>query len=85
MIVPQVVGLGAGMLMRMQPIVLVGAITGGRSNNAAIGAVTDEARSMAPALGFTVPYALANVLLTVWGPIVVGVMHAGIAAEAAAP
>jgi putative transport protein len=85
MIVPQIVGLAAGMLMKMQPIVLIGAITGGRSCNAAIGAVTDEARSMAPALGFTVPYALANVLLTVWGPIVVGVMHAGIAAGAAAP
>jgi hypothetical protein len=25
--------------------------------------------------GFTVPYAIANVLLTVWGPVIVGIMH----------
>lgn len=84
MIVPQIIGLAVGMLMRIQPIVLIGAITGGRSCNAAIGAVTDEAKSMAPALGFTVPYAVANVLLTVWGPIVVGVIHSGAAAVSGA-
>jgi putative transport protein len=72
---PPFVGLYLGRLMRIEPVVLIGAICGARSANAAIGAVTDAAESSAPAVGFTVPYAIANVLLTVWGPVIVGIVH----------
>jgi putative transport protein len=74
-LVPAFVGLYAGKLMKMHPVVLIGAVCGARSANAAIGAVTDQAESSAPAVGFTVPYAMANVLLTIWGPVIVGIMH----------
>jgi putative transport protein len=36
-----------------------------------LSAVTDEAESMTPVLGFTVTYAISNVLLAVWGPVIV--------------
>jgi putative transport protein len=74
-LIPAFVGLFLGKMMKMDPIVLIGAICGARSANAAIGAVTDAAESSAPAVGFTVPYAIANVLLTVWGPVIVGIMR----------
>jgi aspartate-alanine antiporter len=73
--IPPFVGLYLGKLMKMEPVVLIGAICGARSANAAIGAVNEAAESSAPAVGFTVPYAIANVLLTVWGPVIVGIMH----------
>lgn len=74
-LIPAFVGLYLGKVMKMDPVVLIGALCGARSANPAIGAVTDAAESSAPAVGFTVPYAIANVLLTVWGPVIVGVMH----------
>ncbi len=72
--IPPFIGLYLGKLMKIDPVVLVGAICGARSANPAIGAVNDAAESSAPAVGFTVPYAIANVLLTVWGPVIVGIM-----------
>lgn len=74
-LIPAFIGLFLGKMMKMDPVVLIGALCGARSANPAIGAVTDEAESSAPAIGFTVPYAIANVLLTVWGPVIVGIMH----------
>ena len=38
---------------------------------AALRAIQDEANSKAPVLGYTVPYAIGNVLLTAWGPVIV--------------
>jgi putative transport protein len=35
-------------------------------------AASEVAESATPVLGFTVPYAIANVLLTLLGPIIVG-------------
>jgi putative transport protein len=74
-LIPAFIGLYLGKFMKMDPVVLIGALCGARSANPAIGAVTDHAESSAPAVGFTVPYAIANVLLTVWGPVIVGIMH----------
>jgi putative transport protein len=74
-LIPQFIGLYLGKLMKIEPVVLIGAICGARSANAAIGAVNEAAESSAPAVGFTVPYAIANVLLTVWGPVIVGIMR----------
>ena len=30
-----------------------------------------------PAIGYTVPYAIGNILLTAWGPVLVALMAAG--------
>jgi hypothetical protein len=34
----------------------------------------DGARSSIPALGYTVPYAIGNILLTAWGPVLIALM-----------
>ena len=44
---------------------------------AALRAIQDEARSSVPALGYTVPYAVGNILLTAWGPVIVAMMSIG--------
>ncbi|SAK74061.1 Aspartate/alanine antiporter [Caballeronia fortuita] len=51
---------------------LAGALTGSRSANPAFGGVLDKAESAVPTVPFAITYALANVLLTLLGPLVVG-------------
>jgi putative transport protein len=52
--------------------VLAGALSGSRSANPAFGAVLDKAESAVPTVPFAITYAIANVLLTLLGPLVVG-------------
>jgi hypothetical protein len=37
----------------------------------------DEAQSELPALGYTVPYAVGNIVLTPWGPVIVALLSIG--------
>ncbi|KXV12391.1 aspartate-alanine antiporter [Caballeronia megalochromosomata] len=53
---------------------LAGALTGSRSANPAFGGVLDKAQSPVPTVPFAITYALANVLLTLLGPLVVGLV-----------
>jgi len=53
---------------------LAGAMTGSRSANPAFGGVLDKAESAVPTVPFAITYALANVLLTLLGPLVVGLV-----------
>ena len=55
----------------MNPVLLLGACAGAGTATAALRAVQDEAGSKLPVLGYTVPYALGNILLTAWGPVIV--------------
>jgi len=48
----------------MDPVLLLGACAGAGTATAALRAVQDEAGSKLPVLGYTVPYALGNILLT---------------------
>ena len=41
---------------------------------AAMVAVQDQAKSRTPVLGFTVPYALGNIILTTWGTVIILLM-----------
>jgi putative transport protein len=71
-LVPQIVGLCVGhFLLGINPAVLVGALAGAQTQDAAMLAASDAAESPVPALGFTVPYAIGNILLTILGPAVV--------------
>ena len=58
-------------VLRMAPILLIGAIAGTQTLTPALVAVQEKADSQTPVLGYTVPYALANILLTMWGGILV--------------
>lgn len=61
-------------VLRMNPLILLGACSGAGTITAALRAVQDESQSKVPVLGYTVPYALGNILLTAWGPILVAMM-----------
>ena len=77
-LVPLVVGtLVAYHLLRMNPVVICGALAGAMTVDAAVAGSCEVAESQTPVLGVAVPYAVANVLLTVLGSIIVGLTYAG--------
>ena len=77
-LLPHTIGILFGRyVLRMNPLIVLGACAGAGTITAALRAVQDEARSSIPALGYTVPYAIGNILLTAWGPIIVAMMTAG--------
>ncbi len=57
-------------ILRIEPVLLLGAITGSMTSGASLKVVTDAAKSPIPALGYTGCYAFANVLLTVAGTLI---------------
>jgi len=58
----------------MNSLILLGACSGAGTITAALRGVQEESQSKLPALGYTVPYAIGNILLTAWGPIMVAMM-----------
>lgn len=58
-------------VLKMNPVILFGACAGAGTVTAALRAIQDEAQSKLPVLGYTVPYAIGNILLTAWGPVIV--------------
>jgi len=64
-------------VLKMSPLIVLGACAGAGTITAALRAVQEEARSSVPALGYTVPYAIGNILLTAWGPVIVAMMSLG--------
>lgn len=73
--IPLSVGLVVGrFLFKMKMPILLGALAGAQTTTAAIGAITEQAKSRIPVLGYTVPYAIGNVLLTLWGAVIVAML-----------
>jgi putative transport protein len=62
-------------VLKMNPVILLGACCGAGTITAGLRAVQERAESPLPALGYTVPYALGNILLTAWGPVIVALMR----------
>ncbi|MGE5346209.1 MAG: aspartate-alanine antiporter [Acidithiobacillales bacterium] len=58
-------------VLKMNPVILFGACAGAGTVTAALRGIQDEAGSKLPVLGYTVPYAIGNILLTAWGPVIV--------------
>jgi putative transport protein len=74
-IVPHAIAILFGRyVLRMNPLILLGVCAGAGTITAALRAVQDEAQSPIPALGYTVPYAIGNIMLTAWGPVIVALM-----------
>jgi len=61
-------------VLRMNPLILLGACSGAGTVTAALRALEEKSGSKLPALGYTVPYAVGNILLTAWGPVIVALM-----------
>lgn len=57
------------------PIEALACLVGGRSANPGFAALLDKAGNATPVVAFTVTYAVANVFLTLWGPLVVGIIQ----------
>jgi putative transport protein len=57
-------------VLSLNPVYLLGGITGSMTSGASLSIVSGEARSSLPALGYTGAYAFANVLLTVAGSLI---------------
>ena len=75
---PMIVGtLFAHRVLRMNPVIVCGALAGAMTVDAAVAGTCDVAESQTPVLGVAVPYAVANVILTVLGPIIVGLTFVG--------
>jgi len=56
------------------PIEALACVAGGRSANPAFAALLARAGNATPVVAFTVTYAVANVFLTLWGPVIVGIV-----------
>jgi putative transport protein len=75
-LVPHTIGLLFGrFVLKLNPVILLGAEAGAGTTTAALRAVQDAAGSKLPVLGYTVPYAVGNILLTAWGPVIVALMR----------
>jgi len=67
-LIPVAVGYVFGRkVLDLNPVILLGAITGAMTSGASLSVVTNEAKSAVPSLGYTGSYAFSNVLLTVAG------------------
>ena len=58
-------------VFKFHPAILFGACAGVRTTTAALGMIQDAAKSKVPALGYGMPYAIGNTLLTIFGMAIV--------------
>lgn len=58
-------------VLRLHPMVLFGALAGAQTEAASMNKIIEQSGSNTPVIGFTVCYAISNVLLAVCGPIIV--------------
>ena len=73
-LIPMIVGtIFAHRVLHMNPVIICGALAGAMTVDAAVSGACEVAESQTPVLGVAVPYAMANVVLTILGPIIVGV------------
>lgn len=61
-------------VLKLNPVINIGACTGAITITAALKAVNEEAQSSLPALGYPVPYAISTVVLTVMGYLILQVL-----------
>ena len=63
-------------VLKLNPILLLGGCAGAQTCTAAMAAVQDKSGSRTAVLGYTVPYAIGNILLTIWGSLIVTLLAA---------
>jgi putative transport protein len=70
--VPLLVGLAFGrFVLGMKSVLLLGALAGSLTMTAAMGAVQQRSKSPVAVLGYTPAYPISNILLTLWGTVIV--------------
>ncbi|MDE6243038.1 MAG: aspartate-alanine antiporter [Muribaculaceae bacterium] len=74
-LVPLLIGLLMGRyLFKFNPALTLGCCAGTRTCTAALGAVQETLGSNLPTMGYTVTYAVSNILLVIWGIIMVALI-----------
>jgi putative transport protein len=74
-LVPHLVGVTVGRwAFRMHPGVLLGVCAGAGTATPALAAIQEAAKSPVPTLGYGVSYAVGNVLLALWGTVIVALL-----------
>lgn len=72
---PMVVGLYFSRhLLRMNPILLLGALAGAQMTTVAMAAVQERSESPIAVLGYTAAVPIGQILLTTWGTVIVGLV-----------
>lgn len=61
-------------IFKFDPAINLGCCGGARTSTASVGMVGEVAQSKVPMLGYTVPYAVSQILLTLWGLLIVYLM-----------
>jgi putative transport protein len=75
---PLIIGVLLGYhVFKFHPAILFGVCAGVRTTTAALGMIQDAGKSKVPALGYGMPYAIGNTLLTIFGMVVVLLMSRG--------
>ena len=64
-------------VFKFHPAILFGVCAGVRTTTAALGMVQEAAKSKVPALGYGMPYAIGNTVLTIFGMVIVLLMTRG--------
>ena len=76
-IVPLAVGaLFARYVLKLRPLMILGGLAGAQTCTPGLNALREASGSNVGSLAYTVPYAIGNILLTIWGPVVVAIVHA---------
>ena len=76
-IVPLAVGFLVGRyVLKLSPLILLGGLAGAQTCTPGLTALREASHSNVVALAYTVPYAIGNIILTIWGPVVVAIVHA---------
>jgi putative transport protein len=74
-LVPHLVGVVFGRwVFKMHPGVLLGVCAGAGTATPALAAIQEAAKSPVPTLGYGVSYAVGNVLLALWGTVIVAML-----------
>jgi len=75
--VPLAVGtVMARYVLKLSPLMSLGGLAGAQTCTPGLTALREASDSNVGSLAYTVPYAIGNILLTIWGPVVVAIVFA---------
>src|SRR5262245_35636955 len=80
-VIVTVVPLAAGAIvaryvLKLSPLMVLGGLAGAQTCTPGLNALREASGSNVGSLAYTVPYAIGNIVLTIWGPVVVAIVHA---------
>ena len=63
-------------VFKLSPLMTLGGLAGAQTCTPGLTALREASGSNIGSLAYTVPYAIGNIVLTIWGPVVVAIVHA---------